>query len=94
VTEIFQGNPAPLQLVKPEEKAASADIRNAIDDGGCPDRGKSRVPNSAGHYFVIEGPNAPDYAKVIVLPRTCPDRAVGYSTYYFLWENDKWIPVR
>ena len=98
------------------------------------------MPNFAGHYFVIEGPNAPDYAQVIivdlvtgrifqppfagrggphagyfsipadlfnfqsmefrlnsrfvVLPRTCPDRAAGCSTYYFLWDNDQWIPVR
>jgi hypothetical protein len=140
VTEIFKGKPVPLQALKPEEKAESADIRYAIENGTWPDKSKSRVPNFAGHYFVIEGPNAPDYAQVIivdlvtgrifqppfaakggpsasyfsipadpfdfnsmefllnsrlvVLPRACPDRAVGCSTYYFLWDNDKWIPVR
>jgi hypothetical protein len=140
VTEIFKGTPAKLQPVNRQENAASAGIASAIENGEWPDRSKSQVPNFAGHYFVIEGPNAPDYAQVIivdlatgrifqppfagkggpsagyfsipadplnfnsmafrldsklvVLPRTCPDRAAGYSTYYFLWDHDKWIPVQ
>jgi hypothetical protein len=140
VADIFKGKPAPLQPLTSEEKAASPVILKAIETGSWPDKTKSRVPNFAGHYYVVEGPNAPDYAQVIivdlvtgrifqppfagkggpsasyfsipadpfnfsgmefrlnsrlvVLPRTSPVRAAGYSTYRFLWEDDKWSPVQ
>ena len=131
MTEIFKSKPAPIDPVSALEKEASADIRKTIERGSS--------ANFAGHYRVIEGPNAPDYAQVVivdlvtgrifqppfagkggpsasyfsipsdpfdfnsmefrldsslvVLPRACPDRARGCSTYYFLWKNDTWIPV-
>jgi hypothetical protein len=32
-------------------------------------------------------------SKLMVLPRACPTRSLGCSEYYFLWQDDRWIPL-
>jgi len=32
-------------------------------------------------------------SKLMVLPRACPDRASGCRAYYFVWQDDRWIPA-
>ena len=124
MTEIFSGKPARPQSVP----------HDVVGSERWPDKA-----NFAGHYAVIEGPNAPDYmqviivdtltgqvfqpplagkggqyasnfsvpmdplnfggvkyrldSKLLILPRSCPDRHVGCSAYYFVWQGGGWSEV-
>jgi len=137
--DILRSEAAPLQFVTREEKAASTDIRNAIEKKREADGTKLKVPNFAGHYVIIEGPNAPDYmqavivdlstgrifqpplagqggphasyfsipmdpfkfggmdyrvdSRLLILPRSSTNRYRGYSTYYFVWDHETWLPI-
>ncbi len=67
VTEVFEGNAAPLQPITAEEKAISQDATTAIERRRAPDGSKLNLPNFAGHYLIIVGPNAPDYMQAVVV---------------------------
>lgn len=67
VVEIFHGTPAPLQITNSEERSASTDIRNELERKRTLDGSKLKIPNFAGHYVIIEGPNAPDYMQAIIV---------------------------
>ena len=32
-------------------------------------------------------------SRLLALPRACPDRAAGCRAYYFLWQDDHWVPL-